>query len=206
MLGSRETEVVIVVGARRTGKTRRAKSETARILSDRLAAGDPARGLIVVTPVGDWHPAGAVYVRDMRALIRARMNGARVIVMAGITDDIHPLEELRGLVVDLDEAHNYMSARSIAPSFRRLICESGHTKTDVVLVTQRPGHLNPVTWANVTKAILFPIIAPADRRAVEEGLGIDLPAPSAWRPVALADGSTHPTAREPLIWPDDFAT
>jgi hypothetical protein len=200
-LNRTEPTSIAVVGAARTGKTYQAKRALAAILAER-GQGAP---VVIFDPSADWCPAGAEIVRTRKEYLAALVKRLRFLVVRGVFENWRPLEELRGRVVVVDEAHNFASGRSIHASFRRIICEGpGHRDMDVIVSTQRARHLNPAVLANVQRAILLPVRHPSDREVVEDALGIVLPEPNAWRTVILADGSEHPRARAPYLWPEDF--
>jgi hypothetical protein len=200
---SYEAALVWVVGARGTGKTTSAKAVTAHRIEARRAAGRPVRLLVFDPaegrPADEWRPAGAVYVRGRAAFLEALAAGRYpIVVKEPVFYDFRPVDQMHDLLVVIDEAHRFADRRYMHESVSRLVLLGRHRDVDVVIATQRPGHLHPDACGNPTYALIHPLYDAADRERVERGLGISLRGRT-WRKVPGTLSAT-----EPLVFPRDF--
>lgn len=191
-----------MVGASGSGKSVTARAIAAHLLDRQRAEGERER-LVVFDALNEWRPVGRTVARSRLEMLQALRAERFPVVVAATFEDFSPLDEMRSLVVVVDEAHRYATPAAIHASQRRLVCEGRHYGTSTVFVTQRPSHLNPDVIGNASTVWIHPLQHQADRAAVERGLGINL-ASRSWEPVATPDGP-HISARKPLRWPRDFS-
>lgn len=213
---------VFLVGAPRTGKSTNMRRLLGETLARRRAAGVRSR-LVLFDPMREYWPEGATRVKARTCerntptcrlsppcaahalksslAAEAATGTFTPIVVEEVYPDWSPFDQVYDLVLAGDEVHNF-TEKGCHPSLRRLVCQSGHFRTDVLLSTQRPNHLTPTVRMAVSRGVLLPLRDHRDRAAVEESLSITLPAAGAWPRVPGAPDDAQ--YRAPLIWPDDF--
>ncbi len=191
-------------GASRSGKTYWAKRRVAERRDERAAAGVRTRE-VYFDSQGQWHPRGETRVEDEAALLVALRADLYPVVLETIDiDDPTPLQSMRDMLINLDEAHNYMPAGLPTKSpWNRLLAETGKLGTDVFLETQRVKGTSKAATTNATRTWIFPL-PQVDREELESNLGITLPSMDAWKPVLGPDGKQLGRAYQPIVHPDDF--
>lgn len=191
-------------GATGSGKSYWAKRRIAERRAERTAAGARTRE-VYFDPQGEWHPKGETRVENDRELLDAlRAELHPVVVETSAVESCSPLEAMRDMLVNLDEAHNYMPATLPTSSpWSRLLAETRKLGTDVFVETQRVKRTSKAVTTNATRVWIFPL-PQGDRKELEDDLGITLPPMTEWKPVLGPDGKQLGRAYQPIVHPDDF--
>lgn len=193
------SEIALYVGRRRTGKSFTARAEFEVKLAERKAKGLRSRAF-VVDPMREVALQGETRVRTRADMLEAMLYDRYPLVMEETDIEWTGIDKIPDLVGYFDEAHRIFKSKELDPAIDRLVRECGHTRTDLFLATQRPADLAPVCWDNATRAALFPLTSAGARRAVEEGLEIELPPPDGWEPVLDDKGKRIGKAVRPIRW------
>ncbi len=172
---SYSTEHGLFVGSPRCGKTTWLKIVLAILLERRRAAGIPAN-LVIFDRCREYFPVGAVRVVGRKAfLVALRAGRFPIVVDRPDFIDWSPLEDLPYIVLAVDEAQNYCNPGFIHGSFLSIICERGHTFSDVLISSQRPRQIHMSARTNSTWRFALPLEGETDRKAMREDCGMTLP-------------------------------
>lgn len=166
MSTSYSTEHCLFVGSPRTGKTTWLKTALAIILERRRESGIPSN-LVIFDRCREYYPRGAHRVQGRKEFLMALRAGRFPLVIDRPNFlDWRPLEDYPHVVLVVDEAQNYCGPNSIHDSFLSILCERGHTISDVFVASQRPRvlHMNARTLS--TWRFALPLEEETDRTAM----------------------------------------
>jgi hypothetical protein len=191
-------------GAAGSGKSYWAKRRIAERRAERVALGVKTRE-VYFDPQGEWHPRGETRVETDAELLSALRAQLYPVVLETIAiDDCTPLQSMPYLLINLDEAHNYLPAGLPTKSpWSRLLAETRKLGTDIFLETQRVKGTSKGVMTNATRIWIFPLPA-GDRAELEADKGITLPSMDDWPKVVGPDGKHLGRAYQPIVYPDDF--